>query len=280
MKKGLIMEGGAMRGIFTCGVIDVLMEHNINFDGAAGISAGAVFGCNYKSKQIGRGIRYNKKYCNDKRYCSMKSLIKTGDLYNAKFCYETLPNELDIFDIKTFESNPMEFYVGATNVSNGETVFHKCDKGDSNDVMWMRASASMPIVSKIVKIDNYELLDGGISCPVPYKYMMDLGYDKNIIILTQPKNYTKKKTSFLINLLLHKYKAIQTVMKNRHNLYNNQMQEILNLEKSGNAIVIRPESSLSIGKSEKNPDKLEEVYNLGRKVCLDRLSEIKKFLNE
>ena len=102
MKKGLIMEGGAMRCMFTCGVIDVLMENNINFDGAAGISAGAVFGCNYKSKQIGRGIRYNKKYCNDKRYCSMKSLIKTGDLYNAKFCYETLPNELDIFDIMTF----------------------------------------------------------------------------------------------------------------------------------------------------------------------------------
>ena len=115
------MEGGAMRGMFTCGVIDVLLEHNISFDGAAGISAGAVFGCNYKSKQAGRAVRYNKKYSYDKRYCSLRSLLTTGDLYGADFCYRELPDVLDPFDRATFRSNQMEFYVGATNVVTGET---------------------------------------------------------------------------------------------------------------------------------------------------------------
>lgn len=280
MKSALIMEGGAMRGMFTCGVIDVLMENGIKFDGAAGISAGAVFGINYKSNQIGRGIRYNKEYCNDKRYCSMKSLIKTGDLYNAEFCYETLPNELDKFDTEAFKNNPMEFYVGATNVDNGEIMFHKCLTGDKNDVMWTRASASMPIVSKVVKIVDYNLLDGGISCPVPYKYMMELGYDKNVIVLTQPKEYRKKKASFLIIMLLNKYKAIKAVMKNRHNLYNSQMDEIEKLENEGKALVIRPKASLNIGKSEKDKNKLEEVYQLGREACLLKLDEIKNYLND
>ena len=114
MKTALIMEGGAMRGMFTCGVIDVFMENGITFDGAAGISAGAGFGCNIKSRQIGRPIRYNKKYCRDPRYCSIRSLLKTGDLFGADFCYRELPEILDPFDSKTFAENPMAFYAGAT----------------------------------------------------------------------------------------------------------------------------------------------------------------------
>ena len=122
MKTALIMEGGAMRGMFTCGVIDVLMRHGITFDGAAGISAGAVFGCNFKSGQIGRPIRYNKKYCADPRYCSVRSMLRTGDLYGADFCYRELPDELDIFDREAFRNNPLQFYVGATDVQTGKGV--------------------------------------------------------------------------------------------------------------------------------------------------------------
>ena len=280
MKSAIIMEGGAMRGLFTAGVIDVLMENNIKFNGAAGISAGAVFGCNLKSNQIGRAIRYNKKYCNDKRYCSLNSLFKTGDLYNAKFCYETIPNELDIFDKEAFKNNPMEFYVGATNVNNAEILFHKCTDGGELDVKWMRASASMPIVSRIVKINDYDLLDGGIVCPVPYKHMMKLVYNKNIIVLTQPKGYRKKKSGvLLIRLLLHKHKAISNAMKNRYKIYNDQMEDIDNLEKYGEALVIRPKQALNVGKSEKNPEKLEEAYQLGREACLSLIDDIKNYLN-
>ena len=133
-RTGLILEGGAMRGLFTCGVIDVFMENGIDFDGAVGISAGAVFGCNYKSRQIGRPRRYNEKYCRDKRYCSIRSLITTGDLYGADFCYRLLPDELDPFDREAFKNDPMEFYVGATDVKTGECVFHTCSDGEDADM--------------------------------------------------------------------------------------------------------------------------------------------------
>ena len=158
MKRGLVMEGGAMRGMFTCGVIDVLMENGIDFNCAVGVSAGATFGLNIKSKQIGRGLRYNKIYCKDKRYASLRSLVKTGDIYNVKFCYDTLPYELDKWDYETFYSNPMEFYCVATDVSTGDAVYHKCDNYDPSpkgeDINWIRASASMPVVSRPVEIDG------------------------------------------------------------------------------------------------------------------------------
>ena len=189
MKKGLIMEGGAMRGMFTCGVIDVFMENGITFDGAVGISAGAVFGCNYKSKQIDRPLRYNKTYCRDKRYCSFSSLLKTGDLYNADFCYRELLENLDPFDAGTFEKDPMAFYVGATDVKTGKCIFHKCTDGKQTDTQWLRASASMPLVSRVVKIGTYELLDGGIADSSPLKFMEEECYDRKVVILTQPLGY-------------------------------------------------------------------------------------------
>ena len=280
MKKGLILEGGAMRGMFTCGVIDVFMEQGINFDGAAGISAGAVFGCNYKSRQIGRGIRYNKRFCKDKRYCSFSSLIKTGNLYNVDFCYHKIPEELDVFDKNTFKNNPLEFYIGATNVETGEEVFHKCSDGGNLDIEWMRASASMPMVSKIVEIGNYKLLDGGIACPVPYEYMEKLGFDHNIIVLTQPKDYRKEKPGkFLISLFLNRYPKIKKIMLERYLIYNKQMDEIDSKEKSGLCLVIRPPKKLDLSKTEKSKEKLEAAYQIGRKEAIRRLDEIKKYLN-
>lgn len=278
--KGLVMEGGAMRGMFTCGVLDVLMENNVTFDGAAGISAGAVFGCNFKSRQIGRGIRYNKKYANDKRYCSVKNLITTGDLYGVEFCYHTLPNELDPFDTETFSKNPMDFYIGATNVTNAEAVFYKCRDGGARDLEWMRASASMPVVSKVVNVDGYKLLDGGIVCPVPYAYMQGLGYDKNVIILTQPKGYRKEKSKMtaLMKPFLRKYPAMVTAMETRYLTYNKQMDELDKMEETKEALIIRPAESLGISRTESDPDELERVYRLGRTEGLCRLNEIQEYL--
>ena len=281
MKKGLIMEGGALRGVFTCGVIDVFMENGIEFDGAAGISAGAAFGCNYKSKQIGRGIRYNKKYCKDPRYCSIRSLITTGNLFGAEFCYKTLPEELDVFDTETFKANPMEFYVGAVDVNTGEMRYHKCVDGGKNDLRWIRASASMPMVSKPVRVEGHKLLDGGIVDSVPYKYMEDLGYDRNVIILTQPAGYMKKKSAALplAHLMLRKYPVMRDVMDVRHIRYNQQMREINDREKAGISLVIRPPYDLGISRTESDPDELERVYRIGRKVATERLEEVKRFLS-
>ena len=278
MKKGLVMEGGAMRGMFTCGVIDVLMENNITFDSAVGVSAGATFGLNYKSKQIGRPLRYNKKYCRDKRYCSVSSLIKTGDIYNVPFCYDTLINELDIWDTKTFYENPMEFYCVATDINTGEAVYHKCD--NNNDIIWIRASASMPIVSRPVEIDGGLYLDGGMSDSIPLKFMENQGCDKILVIETQPKDYVKKPQSFmwLVKLKLGKYKAMVSTMANRYIMYNDEKTYVRKQEEAGKTFVIRPKSALNIGATEKDPNELQRVYDLGREAALEQLEALKEYL--
>lgn len=282
MKTGLVMEGGAMRGMFTCGVIDVLLENGVRFDGAAGISAGAVFGCNFKSGQVGRALRYNKQYCADPRYCSIRSLIRTGDLYGADFCYRELPDELDVFDRKAFVANPMEFYAGATDAATGECVYHRCEDGGDTDMLWLRASASMPLVSRPVEIDGRFYLDGGIADAVPYACMEKKGYDRNVIILTQPEGYRKKPAAGLpvMRLFLRRWPRLAEAMAVRHEMYNRQMEEISRRERDGISLVIRPPEALKIGHTEKNPAELDRVYQLGRREAAKRLSEICQFLEK
>lgn len=281
MKKGLVMEGGAMRGMFTAGVIDVMMEHNITFDGAIGVSAGAVFGCNYKSHQIGRVIRYNTRFCKEPRYASFRSLLKTGDLYGAEFCYRELPNKLDIFDIETFKNSKMEFYVVCTDINTGKPVYKKCETGDEKDIQWMCASASMPVVSRIVEIDGYQLLDGGISDSIPIRQFERMGYHKNIIILTQPLDYVKHKNKMLpvIRACFRKYPKVIDAVKHRHEVYNETIAYIRRIEQQGKALVIRPKQALDIAQVEHDPKKLRQVYALGRAEALERLSEIKQFIS-
>ena len=152
-----------MRGMFTAGVLDVLMEHGLTTDGTIGVSAGAVFGCNFKSHQIGRVIRYNTEYCNDKRYASFRNLLRTGNLYSEDFCYHEVPEKLDPFDEEAFRASPMDFFVVCTDLHTGDPIYHKCRSGDAEDVRWMEASASMPLAAKTVRIGHYSLLDGGVA---------------------------------------------------------------------------------------------------------------------
>lgn len=282
VKRGLVLEGGAMRGMFTCGVLDVFMENDIEFDGAAGISAGATFGCNIKSKQPGRALRYNLKYCKDWRYCSVRSLIKTGDLYGAQFCYHDIPDKLDIFDRETFKNNPMEFYLAATDVETGRPVYHKCTDGGELDILWMRASASMPAVSHLVEINGRKFLDGGITDAVPFKFMEYKGYNRNVIVLTQPEGYRKEKSkaTAMFDVMLRKYPNAAKAMRRRPQMYNKQMSDIKLREISGAALVIRPKESLGISRTENDPGELRRVYDLGREVAENRLSEIQDYLNK
>ena len=281
MKKGLVLEGGAMRGMFTCGVIDVLIENNIEFDGLSGISAGAIFGCNYKSKQIGRGVRYNKKWGRDPRYFGIRSLILTGDLYGYDFCYHRIIDELDPIDKKVYKENPMEFFIGATDIEEGVIRYFNSKEVDAKTIEWIRASASMPLVSNIVEVDGYKLLDGGMIDPVPYSIMFKNGYDKNVIVLTQPRDFTKKKTSVIaiLKMKYYKYPKLVETMANRHILYNKQLDEIRELEKENKVYVIAPEKALDIKRTENNPDELDRVYQIGRKVAGEKISEVKAFLS-
>lgn len=280
MKTGLVLEGGAMRGMFTAGVLDVLMEHNIEVDGVIGVSAGATFGCNYKSRQIGRTIRYNMKYCNDPRYCSFRSLIKTGDLFGAEFCYHVLPEQLDLFDNETYESNPTEFHMVTTDVNTGEPVYYKCDKFDHAGLEWVRASASMPLVSRIVEIDGRQMLDGGISDSIPLSYFQSIGYEKNIVVLTQPRNYVKKENKLLpvMKMALKKYPKLLETMKNRHTNYNNTLEYIRKEEAKGSILVLCPDEKLPVGRIEHDPQKLKAVYDIGRETATAHLDKIKTFL--
>ena len=271
-----------MRGMFTCGVIDVFLENGVSFDGAAGISAGACFGCNFKSRQIGRPIRYNKRYCRDPRYCSMRSLLKTGDLYGADFCYRQLPEELDPFDYAAFAANPMAFYVGATDVDSGEIAYHRCTDAGKRDMLWMRASASMPMVSRVVEADGRRLLDGGIVDPVPYHFLEEQGYDRCVCILTQPKGYRKKKTAALslMRLALRKTPRMAEAMAARPAVYNRQMAEIDEKEARGEILVIRPPEALGISRTEHDPEELERVYQIGRAEAQKALPRVRAFLTE
>ena len=281
MKTGLIMEGGAMRGMFTAGVLDVLMENGLVTDGAIGVSAGAVFGCNYKSHQIGRVIRYNTEYCNDKRYASFKNLVKTGNLYSEQFCYHEVPEKLDPFNEAAFAASPMDFFVVCTDVKTGEPIYHKCRKGDAEDVLWMEASASMPLAAKIVKIGHYGLLDGGVADSIPVRFFESIGYKRNLIILTQPKGYTKKKNKFLpaIRAKYFRYPAFVEAVADRHERYNETLSYILMLEQAGKDYVIRPPIPLEIGAMERDPAQLRRVYETGRAVAQIQVEKIRDFLN-
>ena len=280
MKLGLVMEGGSMRGMFTAGVTDVMMENGIEFDGAIGVSAGAAFGCNYKSRQPGRAIRYNKRFCKDKRFAGIGNFIKTGNIFNAKFCYKTVPDELDVFDRTAFRENPMDFYVVATDVERGCEVYFKLETGDDEDIELIRASAAMPVLSKIVEVDGTKMLDGGIADSIPLKGFEKLGFHRNVVILTQPAGFVKEKMKHmtLIKLKYHKYPNLVGAIADRHIKYNAETLYVSRQEQAGNAFVIRPHEPLNVNGIVREPDELERVYQMGRTTMTEKLEELNEFI--
>ncbi|MCM1106899.1 MAG: patatin family protein [Blautia sp.] len=280
MKRGLVMEGGAMRGMFTAGVTDVMMEHNIEFDGAIGVSAGAVFGCNFKSKQPGRVIRYNAAYCTSPHYAGLRTLVKTGDIFGEQFCYHDVPDSLDPFDYKTYRENPMEFYVVATDVNTGKPVYQRVDACEGEGMKWLRASASIPMVSNIVKAGGYELLDGGIADSLPVAYFEGLGFARNVLIATRPLDYRKEPNKMipLARLRLRKYPNMIAAMENRHVHYNAAVEEIIRREKAGELFVIRPPKPIGVGAVERSRQKLLAAYQMGRDTMEERLWELREYL--
>jgi predicted patatin/cPLA2 family phospholipase len=269
-----------MRGLFTAGIIDVMMEQGIEFDGAIGVSAGAAFGCNYKSKQIGRVIRYNTRFCRDKRYGNWGVLLKTGNFYSKDFCYDEVPMKHDIFDFDTFERNPMEFYVVCTDVETGEAVYHKYESRHDHGFEWIRASASMPLVSQIVEIDGLKLLDGALADSIPVAYFESIGYDRNVAILTRPMGYQMKPDSMLplMKLKYRRYPKLVQAMESRYRKYNQTLQDIARREQEGKLLVFRPEMPLPVSRTENDPAKLRQTYEIGRQTALSRMDEVKQFL--
>lgn len=280
MKNGLVLEGGGLRSLFSEGVFDVMLENGVEFDGMIGVSAGASIGCNFKTKQIGRGLRYNCNFAKDKQYISLYSLLKSGDIVNAEYGYHVIPIKYDPVDAETFKDNPMECHVVCTDVDSGETVYKQLTEIDYDALEWLRASSSMPIVSRPVTLEGHRMLDGGISNSIPLKYFQSIGYERNVVILTQPEGYFKKKTKLmpLFHIFCHKTPKIIEGMARRHEMYNGQLKYVASQEKLGNTLVICPNDTLPIGRVEMNPAKMKNIYNLGREAGKKNIEKIKEFL--
>lgn len=278
VETGLVLEGGAMRGLFTAGVTDVLMEAGISFPAMIGVSAGATFGCNYPSGQPGRALRYNLAFCQDERYGTWKSLLRTGDLYDAQLCYRDIPLDLDPFDFAAFHASGMAFWVVCTDARTGMPVYHLCDGDDEETLDWIRASASLPLVSRPVRVGGSELLDGGIADPIPVRFFERAGYGRTVVVLTQPRSYEKGPTGLGMRLALRGLPAIERAMKVRHRVYNDTRTYLFGREREGAAFVICPDEALPAIRTEHDPERLQATYDHGREVAERNLAALRRFL--
>ena len=279
IKAGLVVEGGGMRGVYSSGVLDFFIEKDLFFENNYGVSAGACHLCSYLAKQYKRAFRVNVDYLNDKRYCSVHSLLKTGNLFGAEMLYDIIPNELDLFDYDTYNKNESNFYVVITDINTGKPEYVKI--GDlKKDIIYVRASSSL--LAQNVKINDKEYLDGGISDSIPIKKSIADGNKKNVVILTRDSTYRKGKNSLMpiIKLKYKKYPNFVKSMADRYIVYNEILDFIKELENNGDVFVIRPKKPVNIGRTEKNREKLEALYNDGYNDAKDCYEELLKYLGK
>lgn len=281
IKAGLVVEGGGMRGVYSSGVLDFFIEKDLFFENNYGVSAGACHLCSYLAKQYKRAFRVNVDYLNDKRYCSVHSLLKTGNLFGAEMLYDIIPNELNLFDYDTYNKNESNFYVVITDINTGKPEYVKI--GDlKKDIIYVRGSSSLPLLAQNVKINDKEYLDGGISDSIPIKKSIADGNKKNVVILTRDSTYRKGKNSLMpiIKLKYKKYPDFVKSMADRYIVYNEILDFIKELEDNGDVFVIRPKKPVNIGRTEKNREKLEALYNDGYNDAKDCYEELLKYLGK
>ena len=278
MKAGLVLEGGAMRGMFTAGVLDQWMEEKLRFDKIVGVSAGALFGINYPSGQKGRAIRYNLKYIRDKRYMGLRSLLTTGDLINADFAFYEVSSRLDVFDEAAFLRSGVDFYAVVTNLDTGKAEYIQITE-PFRQMEVLRATSAMPYVSRPVELSGKLYLDGGISDSIPVNFCESLGCDKIVLVLTRPLEYRKQQPSPWLRsfnrLYYRKAPAFAESLNRRWEVYNRQVEDIIEMERQGKLFVVRPAEPLPIGRVEKDPAKLQVVYDLGAEAGRASLNLLK-----
>ncbi len=279
-KTSLILEGGGMRGIYTAGILDYFLEKGLEFNCVYGVSAGCLNAVSYLSKQKGRNLATFTNYLHNKNYSGLGMFLKTGNFFNPKFLYDEIPNKLNLLDYDTFDKNPTEFYAVVSNINTGKAEYIKCDTIDGN-VEYIRASASLPLISQIVKIDDNEYLDGGVCDSIPLRKSIQDGNTKNVVILTQHKGFVKKPTKNLelIKHVYKKYPLLYKALKYRHIMYNAQLKYIYNKQQTGQSFVIQPDLPLEISRLEKDKYKLYNIYNVGYQQAKKIYPDIIKYLN-
>ncbi|MBQ0064910.1 MAG: patatin family protein [Firmicutes bacterium] len=281
MKIGLVLEGGAMRGIYSAGVLDTFMDEGISFDGIMGVSAGALFGVNILSNQKGRVLRYNKKFNADPNYMGLRPLLSEGNIVNTEYAYVRVPRELDVFDDETFKNSNIPFYSVVTNVKTGKAEYILM-KSIFDQMDTLRASGSMPFLSKPVRIGNEDYLDGAIADSIPFQKMLDMGYDKLVVVLTKWDGYVKKPMSKPLTNVFYrkKYPKLADAIIYRHEMYNAQMEALRKLESEGKIFVIQPSKYLKMGRIEKDSENIQNMYNLGTGDARNKMKALKSFLNK
>ena len=279
MKIGLVLEGGAMRGMYTAGVLDTFLDKDFWVNGIISVSAGALFGVNYPSRQKERAIRYNKKFISDKRYISFKSLVSTGNIVNKDFAFYEVPFKYDVFDNKTFKESDIDFYVAVTNLQTAQAEYVKLiDPLAQMEVL--RATSAMPYVSRPVEIGGIPYLDGAIADSIPVEQMQKLGYDKIIVILTRTLDYRKSKPmTWIAKWFYRHYPHFVDAVNQRYAMYNRQFENVIKLAEKGDIFVIRPSVDLKIKRIEKDPNKLQAMYELGMKDMQLQWENLLDYLN-
>lgn len=278
---GLILEGGGMRGVYTAGVLDYFLDQKIEFSSCYGVSAGACHACSYLSKQKGRAFATNVNYLKDKRYCSVHSLITTGDLFGVEMLYDIIPNQLIPYDYQAFEDNKCKFYAVATNCRTGEPEYFHI-KNMRRDINAVRASSSLPLLARRVIINNEEYLDGGISDSIPLKKSIKDGNKINVLVLTRDSSY-RKRPNKLARIIRLKYSDCPQLMKRleeRHENYNKILEFIAEERNAGRAFVIQPNNTVNIGLIEKDRNKLEALYKEGYNDAEEAYPRLIKFLEK
>lgn len=275
VQAGLVLEGGGMKGVYTAGVLDFFMEKDLYFANCYGVSAGAIHLCSYISKQHKRAYRASLDYLDDKNYCGVKSLLTTGDFFNVKMCYDDIPNKHDPYDYKTAVKYEGNAYAVVTNIRTGEAEYMPM-REMHRDILAVRASASLPLLSRNVKIGEEYYLDGAMADSIPIRRAIADGNEKNVVILTKEVGFVRKPSSNLgfLKLRYKKYPKVYELMANRHHMYHDTLAFLEEEEAEGRVFVIRPQVAGDVGRIEKNRAKLEALYQIGyedAKNCYERL---------
>lgn len=280
-QPALILEGGGMRGTFSAGVLDCLMESGVRLRNVYGVSAGACLACSYLCDQVGRALRVWTDYIGDKRYCSLESLVKTGDLFGAELNYNLVPYQLDPLDIDAFEREPARFIAVLTNVETGQAEYLPVTDL-RRDVKLVQASASLPLISNIQRIDGRLYLDGGVADSIPLEQSIRDGFKKNVVVLTQAAGYQKQpnRAMPLIRLYYRKYPAFVEASRVRHEMYNRELALAEAEARAGRAFILRPDTPPDVGRVEKDPEKLKALHAAGYAVAQRELERLKAFLEE
>lgn len=270
---GLVLEGGGMRGVFTCGVLDAFMKNELWFNYVVGVSAGSGNGASYLSRQIGRAKVSNIDFLEKYDFIGIKQLIKTGCIFDTELLYDKFPNELYPYDFETYRNNPAVFEIVTTNCKTGRAEYFTEKENHDRLLTILKASGSLPYVSKIVNVDGKPMLDGGLADSIPVKRSMDIGHETNVVVLTRNRGYRKKEPDFKIPRFIYKeYPRLRYVLSNRAKIYNEQLELVDQLEKEGKVMCIRPEKPIVVGRLEKNTAKLQDLYNegfeLGQRFCM------------